>query len=374
MVDRVIGVFEDDALPFRIGFHVGIGGPADDQLERTVEGAQGLGHFIGQAAVFLGGLVADLPGAVHLVAQTPVSDPERLRAAVGLTQIAPEAAGRSIDVFDEIARFVEAARSEVDRQHHLRADGLAPLRELVHADRVRFRSVPGEVEPGRAPIARADAVLPIVGGNEISAGVAHDRDPEVADQLRDVAAHAVHVGAGMAGFVNAGVDRSAEMFQKGAVDTVVDRRDPVILVRDDRRFHVSSPLSNTAFISDFRIQRSRFSSSRSSLPYLPQPPANRNSGFAGAAFRPETSDFLGPRPTADIEKACILSGQAIRSPTGRAEINITLSDRERLAPSPFPANIRPQGFPRRMSRARSENARAARKKARLGRSTREEST
>src|SRR3974390_3581332 len=129
-------------------------------------------------------------------------DPEGGRPAVCLAKIAPITAGWSIDVFDEIARLIETARAKVDGQHHLGADRLAPLREFVHADRVRFRGVPGEVKTCWALLARAYPILPVVGRNEIAARIAHDRNPEVPNQIKDVAAHPVCVGARMIGLVN----------------------------------------------------------------------------------------------------------------------------------------------------------------------------
>ena len=233
VVDRLVGVLEDDPLPFRIGLHVGVRRAADDQLERFVEGAQRLGHLVGEPAVFVGGLVADLPRPVHLVAEAPVLDAERLGAAVRLAQVAPVAAGRPVDVFDEVARFVEAARAEIDREHHFRAGRVAPLGELVHADRVRLGRVPGEVEPRRALLARPDPVLPVVGGHEIAAGIAHDRDLELADQVDDVAPHAVGVGGRVIRLVDAGVDRAAEVLEKRAVKPVVDRGDAIVAMGGD---------------------------------------------------------------------------------------------------------------------------------------------
>ena len=233
-------MFEDDALPLRIGLHVGIRRTADDELERLVEGAQGLRHLVCEAAVFVGCLVADLPRPVHLVAEAPVLDRERLGAAVLLAQVAPGAAGRAVDVFDEIARLIEPARAEIDRQHHLRIGGFAPLREFVHPDRVGLGRMPGEVEPRRAILARTDPVLPIVSGDEIAAGIAHDRNLQLPDQVDDVLPHAVSVGGLMIGFVDAGVDRSPEVLDKRAVQPVVDFCDPVVPIGGDRSAHVPS--------------------------------------------------------------------------------------------------------------------------------------
>jgi hypothetical protein len=224
--------------------------PQTISFSARIEGAQRLGDLVGEAAVFVGRLVADLPRAVHLVAEAPAPDAEGLGATVGLAQVAPVAAGRAVDVFDEVARLVEAARAEIDREHHLRADRRAPVGELVHADGVRFGRVPGEVEAGRALVARADAVLPIVGRDEVAARIAHDGTVQRLDEFDHVAAHAVGVGGRVTGLVDAGVDRAAEVLEKCAVDPVVDHRDAVVAMRGDSRPHGSS----ASFVSDCLIQ------------------------------------------------------------------------------------------------------------------------
>ena len=240
VIDRLVGMFEYDPLPFRIGLHVGIRRAAHDQFERSVEGAQCLRDFVGEAPIFVRRLVADLPWAVHLVAEAPVLDAERRGMAVLLAKIAPVAARRPVHVFDKVARLVETARTEVDCEHHLGAGGAAPLREFMHADRIGLGRVPREIEPCGALFARPHAVFPIVGGHEIASGIAHNRDLKLPDELDHIGAHAVGVGAPMPGLIDAGVNRTAEMLEKGAVDPVVDFRDAVVPMGCDGRFHASS--------------------------------------------------------------------------------------------------------------------------------------
>ena len=119
--------------------------------------AQRLGGLVGEMAVFGGGLVADLPGAVHLVAKAPESAVPRLLARrSSLRRSRPVAAARVVDVFDEVARLVEAARAEVDRQHHLGAGLLGPVGEFVDADLVasRWCARRGRAASGAGPSGR----------------------------------------------------------------------------------------------------------------------------------------------------------------------------------------------------------------------------
>ena len=82
--------------------------------------------------------------------------------------------------------------------------------------------VPGEIEAGRPLVLGADAVFPVVGRDEVAAGIADHRDIEVLHQLGDVAAHAVLVGGGMIGLVDTGVDGAAEVLEERAVNPAID--------------------------------------------------------------------------------------------------------------------------------------------------------
>ena len=182
----------------------------------------------------------NLPRPIHLVAEAPVLDAERFGAAVRLAQIAPRAAGWAVDVFDEVARMIEPARTKIDRQHHLCACGLAPVSELVHADLVGLGRVPREVESGRPLLARANPVFPIVGRDEIAARIPNDRNFQFANEVDDVLAHPVGVGAFVIGLVDPGIDRSPQMLEEGAVQAIVDCRDLVVPIGDNRGAHRSS--------------------------------------------------------------------------------------------------------------------------------------
>ena len=122
----------------------------------------------------------------------------RLLPAVRAAQVGQRGAARMVAVLDQVARGVRPARAEVDREHRLDAGRPAPVDELVGAERVGLGRQPGEVEPPRPALARADAVLPVVARDEVAAGVAHDRRRQLAHQRQHVAAEAALVGVRMA--------------------------------------------------------------------------------------------------------------------------------------------------------------------------------
>ena len=133
------------------------------RVEGRVEATDRLRGLVGEVAVFGGIHVADLPLAVHLVAEAPEAAVPRLLATVLCPEVGPVAVVGVVDVLDEVAGGVEAARAEVDGEHHLGAGLLGPVGELVDADLVGLGGVPREIQPLWPVGLRADAVLPVVG-------------------------------------------------------------------------------------------------------------------------------------------------------------------------------------------------------------------
>ena len=142
-----------------------------------------------------------------------------------------------VAILEEVAGLVDAARAEINGQHHVGADSGAPVGKLMDADSVALGRVPGKVKPHRALLARADAVFPVISRDEVAARIAHHGDVEVLDQLGDVAAHAVRIGGGVIGLVDALVNGAPEMLEECPIHTIVDLADREVPMRDDRRFH-----------------------------------------------------------------------------------------------------------------------------------------
>ena len=109
----------------------------------------------------------------------------------------------------------------------------------MRAEGVVFRdAAPGVVHDVRALGARADAVAPVVAVGEAAAGPAEVRDPDSAEDVDHVLAHAVDIrDFGLFPDEQAVVDTVPEMFGELAVDMAADP--PLEIVRVDNEFHVA---------------------------------------------------------------------------------------------------------------------------------------
>ena len=137
------------------------------------------------------GLRLHLPRAVHLVAQAPELHVVRLLPAMRAAQVRPGGAAGVVAVLEQVARRVAVARAQVHRQHRLDVGQPAPVDELVGAEGVGLGRHPGQVEPARPLLHRADAVFPVVAADEVAAGVTHDGRRQFAHQREHVVAEAV---------------------------------------------------------------------------------------------------------------------------------------------------------------------------------------
>jgi hypothetical protein len=235
VVDDVVGPLQDRALPPAERRHRGTRAAADHELDGRVELAHGLGGRGRERRVVLGAAVAELPRTVHLVAEAPHADPERLAATVVGAEVGPRGAGRQVGVLQDVEGLADASGAEVDGVHQVAAHLLEPGDELVETHRVGLGGVPGQVAPARPVLDRADAVLPPVAGDEVAAGVADGRDTELLDQGDHVPAEATRVGRGVTGFVDACVDAAPEVLDERPEQAPVDRADGEGGMEDDLR-------------------------------------------------------------------------------------------------------------------------------------------
>ena len=224
-VDVVERLLEDLALPRSERRHAATGGAARHEFDGRVELAHRLRGARGELAVVHGVAVAQLPRAVHLVAEAPHLHTERLGMPVGGPLIRARRRDRGVGVLEEIECLLGAAGAEVHGEHQVAADLVEPMLELVQADLIGLRRMPREVQAPRALVLRADAILPAIPRDEVAAGVADGGDAEFLDELDDIRAESFGIRRLMPGLVDAVVHVTAEMFDEAAEDTAIDVRD-----------------------------------------------------------------------------------------------------------------------------------------------------
>ena len=223
VVDHLIGVVEDRLLPLGEGHHLAVGAATGDDFELRVEELERLGHLRGESAVFVGGLVADLPRAVHLVAQAPHLDAIRLISAVFPAQVTQGRPTGMVAVLDQIACFGEPTGAEVDHHHRLTAYLPCPAHELIEAELVGIGGPPRQVQAGGALLLGPDGVLPVEVGDVVAAGEADHRHIELTHQRDDIAPHPLLIGARMSRLIDPSVHGASELLQEGAEDPLVHR-------------------------------------------------------------------------------------------------------------------------------------------------------
>ncbi|MDI2022050.1 hypothetical protein PJL18_02579 [Paenarthrobacter nicotinovorans] len=216
IVHFLIGVREDGLLPGPEGGHPGIRAAARDEFNGRIHVSHGLGGFLGQTAVFIGCLVPDLPRAVHLIAEAPELDVERVLVAVLRPEVRPVRASAVVGVLHNGAGFLDSLGAKVDGFHDFGAGLPGPVHEFVQSKGVGLHGVPGAIQAAGPVFPWTDPVFPVVAGDEVAAGVSDNGGAEFLDELEDVLAEAVLVSLRVPGFVNPGVDAAAHVLHEGA--------------------------------------------------------------------------------------------------------------------------------------------------------------
>lgn len=234
IVGHLVGMLQRHRFPFRERGHRRVGAAAGHQLNLGIDQPHRLRRLIGEPAVFLRRLLADLPRTIHLIAQTPGSDLVRLLITVASTQIAPVASSRMVAVFQQVAGRINAAGSQIHRHHDFGTNLLGPSGKLVRAYPIRFNCPPGQLQALRPRLNRANPILPVISGDEIPAGIPDDWDIQLFHQLLDVVTESLRICCRMRRLINPSVDGPAQMFNKGAVNAPIYFRNFKSFVDDHR--------------------------------------------------------------------------------------------------------------------------------------------
>ena len=239
VVGQIAHVLQHRAVPLHVGGELHGAGAARHQLNGRVGILHHLGGLLGADGVLVGRHVAELPLAIHLVAQAPQSDVVRFGCAGRRAQVGVARAGGAVAVLDPVARLLRGAGAEVDGHHRRPVHLPAQPDELLGAESVGLDTLPGQLAHPRTLLARADAVLPVVAGGEVAARVAHGSHAQSGEGIEDVGAAAVGVGVDAVRIVDAFVHGAAHVLEKSPEHARVDPADPKVGVqRDSRSLHV----------------------------------------------------------------------------------------------------------------------------------------
>src|SRR5579871_5032767 len=221
-VDIVIALLEHLAIPFEEGPHTGAARTTCDELQRVIDRAH-LAGGIGCFQTVLGGRhMADLPGAIHFIAETPRFDIVGRGEAVTAAQLAPAGSADHVAILDESRGLLCCSASQVDGKQRLGSCGTAPADELIGAELVGFERVPCAIEDSGPFLFRSNSIAPVISGDEVAARIAHDGNADRADFFDDILAQTVGAGMGRTGIVDTAVDGAAEVLQEGPQDTALE--------------------------------------------------------------------------------------------------------------------------------------------------------
>jgi len=155
--------------------------------------------------------------------------------AVFPAQVRIVSSARPVAILDPGRSFVEGARAQVDADVRRGSQLSAERDELVRPEAVRFALEPRQVIASRPRLRRADSILPVIPGAEISARPAQLRDVQPPRRLHYVLAIPIRVGERRALIINSAIDAAAQMLDEVPVNRGVDRAQPPLQVHPQRR-------------------------------------------------------------------------------------------------------------------------------------------
>ena len=172
---------------------LGDGGSGGDELDARVL----LEHLLAEVVVLQDivsrGHVAELPLAVAFIADAPVDHSVRSRVSVLRALAAHRGALGAVHILHPLSCRISVTESGVDDQIRLTAQQPAPCQVLVGTHVVGLDGVPGVVVAGRTLVRVADAVTPLVTGEEVSSRPAVDRRSDILQDGENVGAIAFDI-------------------------------------------------------------------------------------------------------------------------------------------------------------------------------------
>src|ERR1700730_7455137 len=126
------------------------------------------------APILARGFLANLPWAIHFVAEAPELHGVRFSVTVRDSKVTQACASWMVAVLEVLSCLVGAPRSQVHTEHRFGLRQFAPLDKFVGSESVRLRTEPREIESHWSLPNRTNPILPVIARHEISSGITDD--------------------------------------------------------------------------------------------------------------------------------------------------------------------------------------------------------
>ena len=236
-IDIVVALLQYLAIPLEVCGHERATRSASDEFQRGIDATHLPRGIRGLHAVLGGRHVADLPGAIHFVAQTPVFHLVRIGNSISAPQLAPPRSLLYVAILDESSRLFWRTRAQIQSHERRSAGHFAPGKKFIGAELIGFQCVPRFVEGAGAVLFGPNAIEPVVAGDEVSSRITNDRHTELADFVEHVLAKSVGIGKLRTRIVDAPVNSAPKVLQERAPKIPINGRNgaPGIDVDSNRR-------------------------------------------------------------------------------------------------------------------------------------------
>ena len=189
-----------------------------------------------RTVIFRGKVAATAP---VLISHPPIRHVQRFRAAVCRATLRPGGTVGTrmgkIAVFDPIAQLTGRAGADVPTKIRFSANQATEADKFLSANMIVLdHFAPVDIDPARALVTRANAILPVIIVSEAAARPANDRRFQAAQSLYDICAEATHIRDGrILTDPDAIINAPTEVLGKVPIDIGVDCGDGIRRVEGD---------------------------------------------------------------------------------------------------------------------------------------------
>src|SRR4026209_551630 len=119
--------------------------------------------------------MAQLPGSIHFIAETPQTHLMRFGMPMTDAEISISRSSLSVAIFNPVASLLRHACAQVDREHRHPIHLSTQANVLICAKSVGLYALPGKLAHGGTFVQRTTTIFPMIARSEVASWVAHGR-------------------------------------------------------------------------------------------------------------------------------------------------------------------------------------------------------